>query len=1085
MVDGLHNDGDKGTGASADEPVIVIRRRSLAFWISLIALGALLAILVGAWISRRPIAEHFIEQELSRRGVRATYKIESIGLHNQIIRDVVIGDPASPDLTARYAKIQMRILWTGGVEVYRIAARGVRLRGELRRGGTVSWGEIDKLLPPPSGKPFSLPDIAVDVADTSVALKTPFGNFGFAVQGAGNLTGGFKGRLALSGPKLVTGACELLALRGNVGVRVDARRPHVTGPIAAAHFICPNSRMAMIAPRLELDSGFSEAFGRFDGNGRLSLSSLSAGDNGLANLVANIGFKGSASDTMGAIKLSAQRGRLGSIYADATRLDGKYRLLAGKGELALSADYGANSAMLAPAMVAPLVAPLSAAKGTPLDPIGQSIAAAIRRTASNFNATGHLSMVNLRGGGGVRIETADARGVGGGRVTVAAGDGVTYYWPDGKLRIDGTISTNGGGLPRADIVLRQPRQGGSMSGEARVAPYSVGNSRLALAPVTFRAGPGGSTVVNTLAVLDGPFSGGFVRGLRIPVSGAIGGNGGGFAFGRGCIDARFQSLSVGALRLGAARLPLCATGPAILYKNGRGPVMIGAAARNLRLGGTLGKSPFALTAAQARLSGSNRFAAEGLGLQLGRSQSPVKITATTLTGMLVKGGATGNFGGATALIGRVPVELSGAAGKFNFLGGALAIDGSSTVSDLANPARFYPLASNDLHFRLANDLIRANGSLHHPASGTRVTNVAITHRLSSGNGEAILDVPGIRFGGGLQPEQLTRLTEGVIALVNGTVQGQGRINWSGNGKVTSTGDFSTDGTDLAATFGPVTGLKGTIHFTDLLALQTAPGQTFTVASINPGILVENGQIHFQILSSQLVKVERGEWPFMGGRLILQETVLNFAKSTPKRLTFEVIGFDSNAFVSTLGFKEIAATGLFDGVLPMIFVDNGGRIVGGRLDSRDPGGTLSYEGVVSRANLGFFGGLAFDALRSLRYRSMIVRLDGDLSGEFATRLTIDQVAIGQANNTQRLLRSAVKRVPFKFNVTIKGPFRSLIATAKSVSDPRSVIRDVLPVPIDQIPGIATEVRRRDESQTQTQTPVEQKIEISTTPKSKSE
>ncbi len=1085
MVDGQIDTPDDSTSALGGERVVVARRRSPLLWISLAALGVLIAILIGAWVERRPIAEHFIEQELSRRNVRATYKIESIGLHNQIIRDVVIGDPANPDLQAQYAKIQMRILWTGGVEVYRIAARGVRLRGKLRRGGKVSWGEIDKLLPPPSGKPFRLPDIAVDLADASIALKTPFGNLGFAIKGAGNLTGGFKGRLAVAGPRLVTGACQLDSLHGNVALGVVARRPHVTGPMSADRFVCPKSQLAMIAPRLDLDSGFSEAFERFDGQGRLSLASLSAGDNGLANLNANIGFKGSASDAMGAIKLSAQRGRLGSIFADATRLDGKYRLWAGRGELALSANYGADSATLAPAMVAPLVAPLESAKGTPLDPIGKAIAAAIRRTASNFNATGHLSMVNLRGGGGVRIEKADARGANGGQVKISGGDGVTYYWPGGNLRVDGNIATGGSGLPRADIVLRQPRQGGPMSGEARVAPYSVSGSRLALAPVIFRAGPGGSTAVNTLAVMDGPFSGGFVRGLRIPISGTIGGNGGGFAFGRGCVDARFQSLTAGSLRLGPARLPLCATGPAILYKNGRGPVMIGAAARNLRLGGTLGKSPFALTAAQARLFGSNRFAANGLGLQLGRPQSPVKISASTLTGLLVRGGATGNFGGATALIGRVPVKLSGAAGKFDFRSGALAIDGSSTVSDLADPPRFYPLASNDLKFRLANDLIKATGSLHHPSSGALVTNVAISHRLSTGNGDAILDVPAIRFGNNLQPEQLTRLTEGVIALVNGTVRGQGRINWSGDGTVKSTGDFSTDGTDLAATFGPVTGLKGTIHFTDLLALETAPGQTFTVATINPGILVENGEIRLQVLLSQLVKVERGEWPFMGGRLILQETVLNFAKSTPKRLTFEVVGFDANAFVGTLGFKEIAATGLFDGVLPMIFDDNGGRIVGGRLDSRDPGGTLSYEGVVSRANLGFFGGLAFDALRYLKFRSMIVRLDGDLSGEFATRLTIDQVAIGQSNSTQRLLKSAVKNVPFKFNVTIKGPFRSLIATAKSVSDPRSVIRDVLPVPIDQIPGVVTEVRRREESQTQTQTPVDQKIELSTTPKSKSE
>jgi hypothetical protein len=176
------------------------------------------------------------------------------------------------------------------------------LRSELRRDRKVSWGEIDKLLPPPSGKPFRLPDIAVDLADTTIALKTPFGNLGFAVAGAGNLTGGFKGRLAVAAPRLTTGACGLSGLRGNVALGVEARRPHVAGPIAAEQFVCPKSRMAMVSPRLDLDSAFSEAFERFDGKGRLTVASFSAGDNGLANLNALIGFRGSASVAMGSVK---------------------------------------------------------------------------------------------------------------------------------------------------------------------------------------------------------------------------------------------------------------------------------------------------------------------------------------------------------------------------------------------------------------------------------------------------------------------------------------------------------------------------------------------------------------------------------------------------------------------------------------------------------------------------------------------------------------------------------------------------------------------------------------------------------------
>ena len=143
-----------------------------------------------------------------------------------------------------------------------------------------------------------------------------------------------------------------------------------------------------------------------------------------------------------------------------------------------------------------------------------------------------------------------------------------------------------------------------------------------------------------------------------------------------------------------------------------------------------------------------------------------------------------------------------------------------------------------------------------------------------------------------------------------------------------------------------------MHFVDLLGLKTAPGQTLTVRSINPGILVENGVIRYQLLPNQLVGIERGEWPFMGG-LILQETVLNFGKPTAKRLTFQVVGLDA-AFVQSLGFKELDATGRFDGVLPMIFDENGGRIVGGRLDRVRRAVRLLMSASSTRRTLGRWG-----------------------------------------------------------------------------------------------------------------------------------
>jgi hypothetical protein len=1034
----------------------------------LILLGLAVAAFIILWIWRKPIADNVLANELESRGVQATYTLDRIGLHNQQISNVTIGDPKNPDLVARKALIQMRIKWNGSVEVYRIVARGVRLNGRMLKSGRVSWGQIDKLLPAPSGKPFRLPDVVLDVADATVRLDTPYGRLGFAVIGRGNLTGGFKGRLAVAGRRLTVGACTLDALKSNVAIGVVARRPQILGPVTASSFNCPASRMAMMSPQLEVDSNFSEAFADFDGKGRLAVASFTAGDNGLANLVANIGFKGSATDASGRFDLAAQRARLAAIYADRTRLNGAYRLQSGKGRLSVVADYGANSASLSGPILAQLTSPLDSASGTPLGPVARAIAAAIRRTAGNFDATGKLVLVNFPGGGGVRVETADARGPGGARVRVAGRDGINYYWPSGRIRLDSNISMGGGGLPRAEISLVQPRNGAGMSGEARIAPYQAGRSRLALAPVRFSPGRGGATNITTIALLDGPVSGGFVRGLRVPIDASFGGAAG-FSFGRTCLDARFAGFQMGTLKLRGARLPVCPIGRAIAWQAPGGELQVGALLRRPNFSGSLGKSPVRISAAWARLL-KERFAAAEFAMRIGKAEAPVLLDASRLEGNY---SGSGTFSGGKAIIGRVPLAISDAAGKWRMPKGGVAFNGGLLLSDRSDPPKFYPLRGDNVDFLLANNRITATGTLKHPASGTRVTDVDIRHNLDTGNGEATLDVPGIKFGGNLQPEELTRLTQGVIALVNGGLSGQGRIAWTGGGTVTSTGDFTVRNMDLAAPFGPVTGMNGTIHFNDLLKLETAPGQRLTMTSINPGILVEDGEVRYQLLPDQLVKIERGEWPFMGGKLILRETILNFARPTPKRLTFEVVGLDAHTFVASMGFKEIDASGTFDGVLPMIFDEDGGKVVGGRLDSRPGGGFLQYNGVVNKANLGTMGNLAFEALRDLRFKSMIIRLEGLLAGEFATHLEIDGVALGQTG-TQRFIRGFLKKIPLKMNVEIRGPFRALIATAKAFRDPRKVIEDVLPRPLDQVPGIVTEVRRKEEEKTQTQTPVEDNI-----------
>jgi hypothetical protein len=1069
--------GDSG------ETVVVERRnrwRTILTWVIVGILMLIIAAMILLWIERRPIARNLIAHELESRGVKGSFTLDSVGLRTQQISNLSIGDPKHPDLTAKRVLIQMRLKLNGSIDVYRIVARGVRLRGTVLRSGRVSWGEIDKLLPPPSGKPFSLPDVALDIADSSISLKTPWGPFGFAVQGSGNLTGGFKGNFVSYSPRLVTGKCAAVNVRGIAAIDVKARHPHVLGPLTANQFTCPASRFSIVQPTLDLDVRFGQAFDNYDARARIMSQVLTAGDNGLAAMNGRITLVGDLVDATGQIDLSAQKSRLGTITAERTQLKGKYRLKTTAGSLVMVGEYLANGATLAPSMISGLTGALEATKSTPIGPVARSIATAITKSAQSFDVSGGIRLVNFPGYGAARVTDASVQTATGGRARIFGGKGVTYFWPKGQLRLDGTIEMAGGGLPAGSVTLHQA-DNGAISGFGNFRPYVVDGSRLTLSTLRFNAEANGATSFNTVAGLTGNFPGGQVRNLNLPIDGAIGPNGAIFV-GKQCMVVSWELLKMQALQLGRARLPICPTGVAIISKPPGGALRVGGRISNPALAGSIGSAPMRLEASSI-LVDQRGFNGSNVALRIGREARPVILNAEALRGSFTNGGAKGTISNADGVIGTMPLRLTDIDGKWRYLNSRLTIDGGLFVNDRADPPRFYPLKSNDVHFVLADNKITTTGTLRHPDTGTLVTDVAIEHNLNSGAGHADLDVPGIAFGPNLQPDELTRLTEGVVALVQGTVQGHGRIDWSGSGAVTSTGDFSTRNMDLAAPFGPVEGLTTSVHFTDLLGLHSAPGQIATVRSINPGIIVDNGVIRYQLLPDNLVKIERGEWPFMGGKLILDETILNFGSPSPKRLTFELVGFDGKQFIDGLGFSGLRITGTFDGVLPMIFDENGGRIVGGRLDSRPPGGQFAYTGTKPKA--GMVAGLAFDLLSDIRYQSMTVRLDGDLAGEFATRFTIRQISLSNRGGiVGSLVRGAFKNVPLQVNLNIAGPFRALIQMAKGFKDPRQVIAPVMPFPLDA-PGIVSEVRVLGKQEEQTPTTPTNQVDVSTKPPQPSE
>lgn len=1003
-----------------DPPRRRLRKRRAAGWLAVL----LIAILAALWLFRVPIASGVVDRTFRAKGVPASYRIANLGLGRQRLTGVVIGDPAHPDLVADWIETQTDIGLTGAT-VTGVRLGHVRVRARLVD-GRLSLGAIDRLLPSPSGGPFTLPAIAVDAEDVRARVETPGGVVGVKIVGRGRLDDGFRGSAALTALRYRVAGCEATRPDAVLALRIVNRAPQVTGPVRVAALRCAGGSAEGL--RADLDARLSPAFDRWRGGAKLAVASAAAAGASVQRVGGTIGFDGTAKATIGTIDLASGAAAGLGGRAASVRAIGRYGVKSGAPSFV--GHVGGDGVRMPDGWRTQVRGMVTAAYASPVGPLARRLADAVDAAVARGLA---LDSQLAASPAGVTVAQAVLSSATGARMAFDGGEGLAVT--RAGVRIDGTIDTGGGGLPQARISVAQSAPGAPMTGTAQIAPYAAGDARLALSRVTFAATPGGRTAIRTVMRIDGPIGDGRVEGLTLPIDARWDGRGT-LVVDRGCVPVAWSSLRISSLSLRPARLPLCATDGALLRWS-NGVVSGGAKVDSLRLAGTLGGSPLTLGASAARLSlAGGLIDLRGVAARLGPADRQTRLDIASLGGRVAGGGIAGRFAGAGGQIGKVPLILSDAAGDWRFAASTLTLDGALKVADAAEQPRFEQLDGRAVTLTLKNGGIAAAGTLFEPTQGRKVADVTLAHDLSSGNGSADLAVPGITFDKGFQPPLLTRLTFGVIADVRGEVHGVGRIDWTPAG-VTSTGDFATDGTDLAAAFGPVTGFAGKIHFTDLLALESAPAQVATIKTINPGIAVEDGGIVYQTYAGARVLVNGGKWPFAGGTLSLDPTLLDFSQPTTRRMTFRVAGMDAGQFLQQFDFKNINATGTFDGTLPMLFDASGGRIEGGHLIVRPGGGTLAYVGDLTEKDLGTWGNLAFQALRSLRYQSLDIVMNGPLAGEMVTEVRFAGISQGEGAKSNFLIRR-LQKLPFVFNIRIQAPFRGLIDTAQSFYDPKRLI-----------------------------------------------
>ncbi|MHA7818614.1 MAG: intermembrane phospholipid transport protein YdbH family protein [Erythrobacter sp.] len=1029
------------------DPTEAPTRRRRRLWpsrwrwrVSLIALIALILFAAAIWIGRERIAGNLIDDALEANGLEATYEIVSIGPEQQVISNLVIGDPDMPDLIAETVIVRIKYVF-GTPEIGGVQLINPRLYGTFRD-GQLSFGALDPLIFAESEEPSGLPALDIAIRDGRARIDSDYGAIGIKVDGAGRLDGGFEGILAATAPGVGTDDCRAdeATLYGEISVA--GGEPSFDGPLRVRGLDCSGARVetADVAARLTLSEDLASVAGELG----MDMARLAYGENLMAGLTGGIdldwrfagddgepGDLGLRHDLFGS-GLATPYGRVGEVRAEGTvRLAGGFSRgewssdITGDG---IDVDLGSSSA---------LAEARRASEGT----LAAALLGKLERGLATALRDGRLSgELTLRTNeDGMRVVVPEARLRSGAGETVLALSRVSYAKSArGRAdRLTGNILTGGPDLPQINGRMERVG-GGDVALRMTMAEYRAGSNALAIPRMQLRQSASGRITFDGLVRAEGALPGeGAVRGLQLPVQGSWSAREG-LAIGETCTTVRFSSLRLYQLGLDARSLRLCPGERGAMVRYGEA-LRLAVATSDLDLAGQLADTPMRISAARMVMRYPGSFRIDGLEAMVGPSGNAVNLTATGLEGSFADE-IGGRFEGGTAGLDAVPLDLADLSGEWTYVGSILSIsDGAFELTErtgagLAPEARFEPMQARGATLKLEDNVITAAAALRRFAGGQVVANVDVRHDLTTSRGRADIDVPGVSFDEGFQPTDLTYLADGVVQLVRGTVTGEGAITWTGS-DVESTGTFRTDSLDLAAAFGPVQGISGEIEFTDLLGLTTAPGQVLEIASVNPGIEALGGRVTYALSGGTVVGVEEGRWPFMGGELILRPVTLDFGSDGGASYVFEIVGLDAAAFVAQMEIDNIGARGIFDGTIPIAFDSEGnGLISGGLLISRPPGGNVAYVGELTYEDMGAIANFAFNSLRSLDFDQMSVELDGSVSGEIITRFVIDGVTQGEGADSNFITRR-IAALPIRFNINVRSEnFSQLALVARGINDP---------------------------------------------------
>lgn len=302
--------------------------------------------------------------------------------------------------------------------------------------------------------------------------------------------------------------------------------------------------------------------------------------------------------------------------------------------------------------------------------------------------------------------------------------------------------------------------------------------------------------------------------------------------------------------------------------------------------------------------------------------------------------------------------------------GLTADIGSARVADATTPRRFNTLTASG-SASLKNE--QWSGAFDVMSSQSPVARLTLSHDGLTERGNVLIDTGTLTFApGGLQPDDLTPLVAGIVTEpVAGSVMFNGRFAWDpALPEGVSSGRLTIPGLDFTSPAGPVKGLKGTIDFTNLIPLSTAPDQTLTVDSLETITPLTDLDVTFA-LDKAALQVGAGEIQVAGGTIRVEP----FSVPLDRTSAFGgVIVFDRiqlGQLVAGAGFADkVSLDAVVSGRLPFVYDPaTGVRIADGVLSAVQPGRLSIQREALSNLDAGGGGALPPGTVEDLAYQAM--------------------------------------------------------------------------------------------------------------------